>query len=235
MYALIFDMDDTLYDQMQPFKKAYDDLFGDRFQINIRDLFARRSVRSDEAYEWQLAGKISERDQQIYRMVKAFEDLGETITAEEGLKYQQLYVENQGKLILEDTMTEVLRRLKEKNMMTGVITNGESEHQWMKIHALGLTDWIPEERIIVSGDCGITKPNPEAFWYTEKKLGLNREDCWFIGDNYVNDIQGAKAAGWKSIWLNKKGRVLTDAEEKPEFTVSCEAELLQCLAENFGI
>ena len=39
MTAIFFDMDDTLYDQIEPFKKAYDTLFGDRFHVDIYDLF----------------------------------------------------------------------------------------------------------------------------------------------------------------------------------------------------
>ena len=68
----------------------------------------------------------------------------------------------------------------------------------------GLLKWIPRERVFVSGDLGAAKPEPEIFRIIEKRLGLQPEEIWFAGDSYANDVTGAKRAGWKSLWLNRR-------------------------------
>ena len=32
------------------------------------------------------------------------------------------------------------------------------------------------------------------------------DKCWYIGDNYKADYEGAKAAGFRSVWLNRLQR-----------------------------
>lgn len=83
----------------------------------------------------------------------------------------------------------------------GILTNGPSAHQRNKIHALGLTRWIPGEHIVVSGDIGVSKPELEAFRIYEKKCGIVPKDTVMIGNNLIADIQGAEAAGWNALWI----------------------------------
>lgn len=233
--AFIFDMDDTLYDQLYPFKKAYDTLFGSRFQVDIRALFEARTARADETFELAVKGKITMEEMHIYRIQKAFEDLGIQVSAEESLEFQRLYSENQKTIFVTETIRELLDRCLQKQIPMGLITNGPTGHQWMKIQALGLTRWIPGERIIVSAECGFTKPHREIFLFAEKKLSLKREDSFFVGDHYINDILGAKNAGWHTVWLNKKHQKLAPGDYHPDLTAETEEELLQCLTKYFGI
>ena len=39
MRAIIFDVDDTLYDQVIPFQKAYDELFKGCYEISVEELY----------------------------------------------------------------------------------------------------------------------------------------------------------------------------------------------------
>lgn len=75
-----FAVDHTLYDQVEPFRKACEELFGNRFAINIEELLAARHRRSDEAFEKSMTGEMSMEEMYIYRGQKAFEDLGYIIT-----------------------------------------------------------------------------------------------------------------------------------------------------------
>ena len=101
--TIFFDLDDTLYDQIEPFRKAYDAVFGNRFDIDIYQLFEARSVRGDEVFELAQCGKMPMDEMHIYRIQKAFEDLGYVVTDEEALRYQKLYEENQGKISIHHT------------------------------------------------------------------------------------------------------------------------------------
>ena len=229
MTAIFFDMDDTLYDQIEPFKKAYDTLFGDRFHVDIYDLFEARSVRGDEVFELAATGKMPMDEMHIYRIQKAFEDLGYEVSAEESLAYQRLYAENQKKISMTDTIIEMLDQCVSCGVPIGMVTNGPSNHQWNKAAALDVTKWITRENIIVSGDCGVAKPDAGIFRCAQSKLGVKAEDCILVGDNYQNDILGAKKAGWKALWINKRGQDISEEIVQPDYTVTDEQELKSCI------
>jgi putative hydrolase of the HAD superfamily len=222
-------MDDTLYDQKDPFKKAYDELFGDRFDIDIYELFEARSVRGDEVFELAQQGKMPMDEMHIYRIQKAFEDLGYEVTAEESLAYQRLYEKRQKEIAMSDTVKEMLELCSRSGVTMGMITNGPSDHQWRKIHTLQAERWIPEEYMIISGDVGVIKPYIEIFRIAEKRIGLQPEECLFVGDSYQNDIAPAKKAGWKALWLNRRGQDISGEAYQPDYTVTSETELKDCI------
>ena len=51
MKAFLFDVDDTLYDQVQPFARTFYRLYPERNDIDIHKLFARSRVYSDEVFD----------------------------------------------------------------------------------------------------------------------------------------------------------------------------------------
>lgn len=227
--AILFDMDDTLYDQIEPFKKAYDDVFGTRFDVDIYDLFEARSVRGDEVFHLAASGKMPMDEMHIYRIQKAFEDLGAAVTAEESLRYQRLYEMYQGKISMTAVIRELLDYCVNAGVRIGMVTNGPSEHQRKKIHALSAQRWFPEEYTVISGECNAAKPDPEIFRCAQQRLGCGPEECVLVGDNYVNDIAGAKRAGWKAVWLNKRGQDISQETYQPDYIVRNEAELSACI------
>lgn len=230
MTAILFDMDDTLYDQLEPFKKAYDEIFGDRFAVDIYELFEARSRRGDEVFELAQSGKMPMDEMHIYRIQKAFEDLGYSVTAEESLAYQRLYAENQGKISMTDTIESMLELCVASGATIGMVTNGPSGHQRRKLAALGAEKYFPSDHIIISGECGASKPDPEIFRCAERRMHLRPEDCIFVGDNYVNDITGAKRAGWRAIWINKRGQDIAGEAYQPDYVVADEEGLRECVA-----
>ena len=50
-----------------------------------------------------------------------------------------------------------------------------------------------------------------------------------MGDNYQNDILGAKKAGWKALWINKRGQDISEESVQPDYTVTDEQELKSCI------
>ncbi|MFO1492690.1 MAG: HAD family hydrolase [Kiritimatiellia bacterium] len=59
------------------------------------------------------------------------------------------------------------------------------------------------EVVVVSGDIGWVKPHPEPFRVVREQLGVPAEDCVFVGDNWLADVQGAKRAGMKSVYITQ--------------------------------
>ncbi len=84
----------------------------------------------------------------------------------------------------------------------GILTNGWSPLQERKIaRALGA---FPGP-VLVSETIGAYKPSASAFAQLERALGCSASDLWYVGDNPVNDIDGALAYGVRAIWMDAYG------------------------------
>ena len=107
----------------------------------------------------------------------------------------------------------------------GVITNGGVGSQTGKLKSLGLERWVPEQLVFISDAVGVMKPAPEIFRMAQKAAGGG--PCLFVGDSCTQDIAGAAACGWQTIWMNRRGE--TPGPVRPDYTVTSEQALLTCL------
>ncbi|WP_347460750.1 HAD family hydrolase [Acinetobacter sp. ANC 7454] len=94
---------------------------------------------------------------------------------------------------------QVLEQLKAADYRLAIISNGGHNTRLNIIHGLGFQDYFDE--IISSGLIGISKPNPEIFLHTAAQLAVSPQQCLYIGDHPVNDIQGATQAGMHALWM----------------------------------
>lgn len=94
---------------------------------------------------------------------------------------------------------ETVSALRSHGLKTGVITNGSSPLQENKLEALGLTDFF--DTILISETVGLEKPQPEIFTLACKHLEVAAEECVFVGDDPVADIEGANNAGMFSVFV----------------------------------
>jgi putative hydrolase of the HAD superfamily len=224
--AVIFDVDDTLYDQLQPFKKAFLFHFKHLSDVPIEKLYLSSRKHSDRLFHKSEAGTVSLLELHTYRIMAACEEFGIDIKYEEAVKFQKTYEKEQKKIAPFPEIITLLERLCQKNKQLAILSNGPHQHQLMKVRQLGLTKWIPAENIFISGAIGCAKPDPAAFLYVEKKLQLKKEKAVYIGDSFENDVIGAKQAGWKAIWMNHRKRDMPDSRVFPDKIVYSPRELL---------
>ena len=201
MIGLVFDVDDTLYEQIVPFENAYKSLFD--MDIDMEKFYLLSRYYSDVKFEASRNGEMTMDEYHIYRIQEAAKDLGVFLTDEQALNMQKEYKMNQQKLQMSNVTINILKLARKNNVKLGIITNGLSEHQWSKIEALGVERWIDKDNIIVSGDYSINKPDVRIFEIMQEKLQLPNDFLYYIGDSIENDIVGANNAGWKSIWINR--------------------------------
>lgn len=162
------------------------------------------------------SGKMSIEEMHVYRIIKAFEELGSYITEKDAQNFQDEYIYQQSQITLIPEMEQVLNFAKEKNIKIGIITNGPSSHQRMKLKQLNIEKWIDEKNIFISSEVGFSKPDVNIFRLAEKFMSLDRENTYYIGDSYKNDVVGAKKAGWKSIWINHREHRVEELVYKPD-------------------
>lgn len=117
-------------------------------------------------------------------------------------KLEQRWRAVRSKYPLYDDTDEMLARLR-PHVKLGIITNGVSGLQRMKLNGCGLLHWF--DVAAVSGEVGIGKPEAGIFEWVTKQLGVKHERCLMVGDNDARDVLGGKNAGIKTVWIDRKG------------------------------
>lgn len=231
MDVVFFDLDDTLYDQAEPFVRAYREVFGHQFDDAVKSpeqLFALSRKHSESVFEASERGDMSMEDMYVYRIQKALEDYGIEVDAQSCLRMHYLYAHNQEHAIsLTPTICAVLDWCCE-NARPGIISNGPADHQLAKMDLLGVRRWMPEEAIVISSLVGVAKPDPAIFELACKRLGTKPERCVYVGDSFGPDVAGACSAHMPVVWFDRRGRPATTAD-KPNWIVYTEQELLELL------
>ena len=232
--TVLFDIDDTLYDQARPFKQALSQTLPEiTLAEDMTPLYIRFRHHCDEIFVDFSAGKISLKDSHYVR-INAFhqEIAGEALSMEQAERFQECYEQALATISLTKEMSAILTQLANQGLTLGVISNGPAAHQWKKVRQLGLLKWFPKERIWVSGDVGIAKPNPEIFKTVQAQLGAKASEILYVGDSFENDIAATAKVGWQSIWFNHRRRPLPEGYQELEYaegTVYDVRALADCL------
>ncbi|AIN16889.1 noncanonical pyrimidine nucleotidase, YjjG family [Yersinia rochesterensis] len=109
----------------------------------------------------------------------------------------------------------------------GIITNGFTELQTIRLERTGLKDVFSP--LIISEQVGAAKPDVAIFEHAFNLMNNPaKEDILMVGDNLHSDIQGGINAGIDTCWLNIHGAV-ADENIAPRYQVSSLAELQKLL------
>jgi putative hydrolase of the HAD superfamily len=94
----------------------------------------------------------------------------------------------------DEPMLDAVRRARRAGIKTGLISNS-----WG--NGLAYDPALLEElfdAVVISGDVGLHKPQPEIFHLGAERIGVAPEDCVFVDDLREN-CEGAEAVGMKAI------------------------------------
>ncbi len=222
--SLIFDIDDTLYSQMLPLLSACEDSLGKKLEDPER-FYRIFCKRSGEMFLFSESGQVTIEQSRIYRIMNTMKDMEIPYTEEMARDFQRRYQENQSHLKVSDTLSAILDKCRKEEVFLGIITNGPLNHQMSKYHNMELKRWFPQDYVLVSAGVGFAKPDERIFRLAEKRMGLERENTYMIGDSYENDILGAMNAGWKTIWMNHHRYPVPEGVKEPDHIAYTEEEL----------
>ena len=110
-----------------------------------------------------------------------------------------------------------VRQLAEGQRHLGIVTNGPTAVQRDKVELLGLDRLV--DFVVISGEVGIEKPDPRIFELALARAGTTADEAVVIGDAPEYDIAGARAAGIRSIWVNRRKQPWPIGEWEPTCVV----------------
>lgn len=206
---VFIDIDDTLWwfteNSKVAFRHTYDALGVCQFAPSYENFHDLYLLKNSELWELYHHGKIdkelllTERFRWVLKQVN-YEGNCEILARqlnEEYLSYLATLP-----LTVPGAIT-LCERLNERGLEVNTLSNGFRGVQQQKLESSGLAPHI--KHVVLSDDCGFTKPMRGIFDYALKVTGAQPHECIMIGDNPEADIQGAHDAGWRTIYFNIKG------------------------------
>ena len=183
--AMLFDYDGTLIDTNQ--------LIVDSWNHMYRKHFGGTLTGDDVKWTFGMLLKTAI-DEQMKRMGHSGYDLDEIV--ESYREYQRLPQTTPAPPF--PGMPEVVRELKERGVLLGIVTSRAQETLMKGLAKFGLTDCF--SFIVCAETTQIHKPRPEPALICCKGLGVMPEDALMIGDS-VFDLQCGNAAGCDSAFV----------------------------------
>jgi epoxide hydrolase-like predicted phosphatase len=107
----------------------------------------------------------------------------------------------------DDEMVAALRRARAQGIRTGLISNSMGAGRYDRATFPELFDGV-----VISGDEGIHKPQPEIYELGCERVGLEPADCVFVDDLREN-CDGAEAVGMTAVLHRGADRTLPRLEE----------------------
>ena len=155
---------------------------------------------------------------------EALNSLGCTVTTEDPRikaalnAFFQKYLES---LELRPYAKKLIKRIKECCKL-GLISNFTyAPVIYASLRKLGINHYF--DTILVSHENGWRKPHTQIFQHALKRLQVNAEETVFIGDSPNEDIEGAIAAGIKTIFVPSQFYTLENlhaSKQKPDYVAT---------------
>ena len=102
--------------------------------------------------------------------------------------------------VLFEDASPALQSIKKKKLLTGILTNLDRDMKPL-CRELGIEPYV--DVIVTSGEIGVDKPNPRIFQAALQRANVTAAEAILVGDQYKNDIQGARGVGIKPLLIDR--------------------------------
>lgn len=199
--AVIFDLDDTLYDYKSLERAAFEcvgELVRERLGVS-EEQCEEAFMRARQVTKAKLGETATSHSRMLYfQKTLEYLDIRPLYLALEMYEtYWGFFLDN---MILYPGVRELLEALHEKYIRVGVCTDLLAHIQHRKLRRLGMMDDV--DCLVTSEEAGVEKPAPGIFHLCLEKLRLPAEEVCFVGDNLERDVKGAMAAGLQAVWFH---------------------------------
>jgi putative hydrolase of the HAD superfamily len=212
--AVLFDLDDTLYDHQHCARSGLAALQGRYASLQaatLDELIEQHAALMDVYHTRVLRGEITLDEARLGRFSDLLGRYGETNARDVTRLYRETYLGAErataGGLAL-------LRRLRADGLKLGLVTNNTVVEQMGKLERLGLMGLF--DALAISEAVGCAKPDTRIFEHVLAALGCAADEVVMVGDSWSADVVGAQAAGIRAVWLNRYGRARPDDTQAAE-------------------
>jgi HAD superfamily hydrolase (TIGR01509 family) len=109
-----------------------------------------------------------------------------------------MFLEERHQVVLYEEALGVLRSLS-RDYTLGALTNGNAD-----IYKTDAGEYF--DFAFLAEDIGASKPAPDMFHAALDKTSAGPQQIVHVGDNPQHDIEGAKAVGMRTVWMNSQGQ-----------------------------
>ncbi|MDE2900855.1 MAG: HAD family hydrolase [Chloroflexota bacterium] len=213
--AVLFDLDNTLFDREAAFRRVAEDFYAEF-------LASSASVGREEA-----VALMVEWDEDGYSNRREFREAVLAEWPEAGLDIDALSawyrVAMDRRSAPDASVNDFLGDINRAGLPWGIVTNGNGPNQRNKCRLAGLEELAGF--IIASEEQGYAKPDPRIYGDAMAVLGLaSPEGVLFVGDNPVTDIDGAARFGMRTAWVSR-GRAFPAELRAPDHVIERVTEL----------
>jgi len=190
--AILFDLDNTLYDAEQYFNGAFKEIskyLDDKYGIN-----------KNESHKNLL--KLWKEKTSMYPYL--FNDFLKMVSTENKKNIEseleniiKIFNGHYGKLKLYSDVTPVLKKFRNVGYKMGIITDGTVERQKRKIKLLNVEEFF--DVVIYTKELESPKPSTVPFLKALKELHTKPQNSFYVADNPLIDFEGAKKIDMKTV------------------------------------
>lgn len=225
--AIFFDLDGTLVDFDASVESAFDEAYAlvTRYHPQLQKADFRS--RFDATLSVMIAAERRGVPQYISRDDRFSQTLRALGYPDEGLAKRLAEVYSTMRIASLQTFGDVrptLDTLKPRYPL-GVITNGPTEVQTGQLQATDIVGYF--QHILISEEVGYAKPHEEIFRRAVQLAEASPEEVLYIGDTPQNDIAGARAAGLRTVWINRNQRPWPSELSPPDYTLVSLHQLIE--------
>jgi len=204
--AIIFDAVGTLIHPDPPAPAVYAQIgkrFGSRYHEHvIKPRFVQAFEHEEDLDRRQGWRTSEEREIERWRRIVAYllEDV-----ADQGSCFQVLFDHfSRPEAWRCDPGTGLLlQQLTERGLLLGLASNYDSR---LRAVAAGKPELAAIHHLFISSEIGWRKPAPEFFAAVRKSVELPAEQILYVGDDPVNDYEGAIQASMRAVLFDPNGR-----------------------------
>jgi len=129
---------------------------------------------------------------------------------------------------------DAFKRLHAGGFRLGVVSQGYTVKQAVKLVRLRLLPYLDKKAIFLSDQLGMSKANPKFYQRCAELLGLPPGQCMHVGDRPDRDIDPANAAGWLTVLNHRSGRYQkSPGATPPAYIISNFWDLIETVEREF--
>jgi putative hydrolase of the HAD superfamily len=228
--AVLFDLDDTLFDHRHCARAA---LLGVRAAHTCfehhdpADMEASHARILEELHLDVLAGRRNLDAARVERFTRLYSWAGVDADPDLASRAASTYREGYLRARTEVRGARALLAMVAQHAPVVVVSNNLLDEQQEKLRECRLAEYV--HALVVSEEAGVSKPDPKIFQIALDRAGVTAGEAVMVGDSWANDIEGARAAGIRAVWFSRNGQSSPDPDVATLYSLEPAADALRTI------